>query len=264
MTRSDAPNAVILAAGLGTRLRPLTLERPKPLIEVHGTPILRNALQNLVSLGVRNVTIVVGYQADTIERFCQSAFPGLHIEYVRSSVFDRTGSAYSLWLARESLLKGDTLILEGDVFFERVLLNRLVASRYPDVAAVAPFTELLSGSAVTLTEGGFVKRILMNQTTADQNGTQLFKTVNLYRFSANTLSEHVVPALESAVAAGECRWYIEQVLTRLVDSGALELNTAICGDLNWFEIDSTEDLRIAESIFAPPAPLDTWSLQPAV
>jgi NDP-sugar pyrophosphorylase family protein len=249
----EAPRAVILAAGMGSRLRPLTIERPKPLVEVHGTPILHNALRNLASVGVRDVTIIVGYRREVIERSCGNEFAGVRISYIPSAVYDCTGSAYSLWLARAALLQGDALLLEGDVFFERAVLARLLASAHPDVGAVAPLTAEISGSAVTLNENGLVRQILMNQTATDQRDVPLFKTMNVYRFSAATLRDTLVPALDEAIARGEVRNYVEQVLSQLFERQKLTLGATICGDLNWFEIDNQSDLRIAERIFAPPA-----------
>lgn len=118
MTAIAPKKAVILAAGFGSRLHPLTDLRPKPLIEINGMAILHNALQNLEAVGVREATIVVGYRKDAIQYSCGRRFGDLGIDYIESDVFDRTGSAYSLWLARDALLAGDTYLLEGDVFFE--------------------------------------------------------------------------------------------------------------------------------------------------
>nr|WP_274542319.1 phosphocholine cytidylyltransferase family protein [Bradyrhizobium algeriense] len=135
---TNAPKkGVILAAGFGSRLRPLTDLRPKPLVEVNGTPILYNALRNLEAVGVKEVTIVVGYRKDDIQYACGSRFGELEIKYVESSVFDRTGSAYSLWLARDTLRSGNCFLLEGDVFFEENALRYLMVSQATDVAAVA-------------------------------------------------------------------------------------------------------------------------------
>lgn len=253
--------AVILAAGLGSRLRPLTLDRPKPLVEVHGTPILHNALRHLAAVGIKRAAIVVGYQKEAIKHSCGAAFSGVDITYIESDAFDRTGSAYSLWLARECLLENDALLLEGDVFFSQSILSRLLDSTHSDVAAVAPFTDAMSGSAVTLSQTGQVRQILMNQTCVPASQSQsvetsLFKTINLYRFAANTLRSRLVPALDRAISGGDSRCYVEQVLSRLVDAHELQLGAVTCGDINWFEIDSIEDLQIAERIFAPPLPIE--------
>ncbi|MGY4363179.1 NDP-sugar pyrophosphorylase family protein [Bradyrhizobium sp. i1.7.7] len=154
----NGTRAVILAAGMGSRLRPYTEFVPKPLVEVNGTPMLHNALHQLSELGAREATIVVGYREEAIEQSCGHRFEEVDIEYVHNPIFDRTGSAYSLWLARNTMLAGDTVFLEGDVFFEREVLERTlrtVSSTKQSVAAVAAFNAAMSGSAVELADDGF-------------------------------------------------------------------------------------------------------------
>ncbi|GLR87764.1 phosphocholine cytidylyltransferase family protein [Bradyrhizobium iriomotense] len=258
---TDAPKkAIILAAGFGSRLRPLTDLCPKPLVEVNGTPILHNALRNLEAVGVEEATIVVGYRKDAIQYSCGSCFGGLKINYVESTVFDRTGSAYSLWLARDALLSGDCYLLEGDVFFEEDTLRYLNVIDAFDVAAVAPFEPSMQGSAVTLSENGLISAFCLKQTavTLDGNGLPLFKTMNILRFNSVTLRNTIVPALNDLIGSGATQAYTEELLAHLVESRGLQLAAARCDDLRWYEIDSTDDLRIAESIFStasldPPA-----------
>ncbi|MGY3488149.1 NDP-sugar pyrophosphorylase family protein [Bradyrhizobium sp. USDA 4011] len=193
--------AVMLAAGIGSRLRPLTDLRPKPLVEVNGTPILHNALRHLEAVGVEEVTIVVGYRKDAIQYACGRRFGALKVNYVESTVFDRTGSAYSLWLARDTLLSGDCYLLEGDVFFEEDALRILMAVPANDAAAVAPFTELMEGSAVLLSDTGLISGFRMKQSAANllEAGPRLFKTINLLRFSAPTPRSTIVPALDDII-----------------------------------------------------------------
>ncbi|KRQ07669.1 hemolysin activation protein [Bradyrhizobium pachyrhizi] len=244
--------AVVLAAGIGSRLRPQTDLRPKPLVEVNGTPILHNALRNLHAVGIGEVTIVVGYRKDAIQYACGNRFGGVDIDYVESTEFDRTGSAYSLWLARDALLSGDCLLLEGDVFFEQDALRRLISSA-SDMTAVAPFDEWMEGSAVLLSDNGLITGFRMKQTAADivPSGPQLFKTMNLLRFSGATLKETVVPALNEIIGSGSRQAYTEELLGYLVERRGLQLTAARCDDLKWCEIDTIEDLHIAERIFSP-------------
>jgi NDP-sugar pyrophosphorylase family protein len=243
--------AVILAAGLGSRLRPFTDTRPKPLVWVRGTPILHNALHHLAQAGIQEATIVVGYRKEAIERSCGSRFHGIELTYAESSIFDRTGSAFSLWLARHVLQQGgDVVLLEGDVFFELPVLERVLALP-GDVAAVAEFEAHMSGTGVVLSDQGRVAEFRTNQTAADLAQTPLFKTINVMRFTARTLRETVIPALDRTVAAGNMRASVEQILGELVTDGSLDLRAAVCDDLRWYEIDNEEDLRTAELIFDP-------------
>lgn len=262
MITCDSPkHAVILAAGLGSRLRPLTDHRPKPLIEVHGVPILHNALCNLAAAGVQETTIVVGYRHESIKRCCTDTFAGMRISYIESTVFDRTGSAYSLWLARSALERGDTLILEGDVFFDAELLTRLLGDG--DVAAIDSFDETVTGSAALVAEDGRVLEFRMNQSALTVRGAPLYKTVNLYRFTAHTLAQVIVPALERLIGAGDHKCYVEQVLAQLIESGVLKLRGAFCTGVRWFEIDSAADLQRAEQIFQPAKDDRPFGVQPA-
>lgn len=246
--------AVVLAAGMGSRLRPYTEAVPKPLVEVNGVPILHNALHQLSQAGIRRATIVVGYRKEAIEGSCRSRFEDVEIDYVHNPIFDQTGSAYSLWLARDTLLSGDTLFLEGDVFFERKVLERTlrsVSAARTNVAAVAAFTALMSGSAVKLAQDGVIQTFLMNQVPAEAQASGLFKTINLTRFSGAALRQHLVPALHRIAVNGHRDAYVEQVLATLIERSELELAAADCSDTRWFEIDSEDDLRLAETIFAP-------------
>ncbi|BAB52257.1 hypothetical protein MesoLjLc_69860 [Mesorhizobium sp. L-8-10] len=244
--------AVILAAGFGSRLRPLTDLCPKPLVEVNGTPILYNALWNLQTVGVEEVTIVVGYRKDAIRHACGERFGRLEINYVESSVFDKTGSAYSLWLARDTLLSGDCYLLEGDVFFEEDALRHLIRVEAANAAAVAPFDPSMEGSAVVLSSNGFISEVRLKQTAANLvSGTPvLFKMMNLIRFSGAELQTAIVPVLHDLIGSGAIKAYTEELLAHLIEQRGLQLAAARCDDLRWYEIDSEQDLRVAERIFA--------------
>lgn len=252
MTTNAPKKAVILAAGFGSRLRPLTDLRPKPLVEVNGTPILHNALRNLEAVGVEEVTIVVGYRKDAIQYACGSRFGGLEINYVESTVFDRTGSAYSLWLARDALLSGDCYLLEGDVFFEEDALRYLMMGDAANAAAVAPFDPSMEGSAVVLSDDGFISEVRLKQTAANlvSGGPALFKTMNLIRFSGIQLRTMIVPVLDDLIGSGATKAYTEELLALLIDRRGLQIAAARCDDLRWYEIDSEDDLRMAQVIFA--------------
>ncbi|MDK1390077.1 phosphocholine cytidylyltransferase family protein [Sinorhizobium sp. 8-89] len=249
----NAPTkAVILAAGLGSRLRPLTDLRPKPLVEVNGTPIIHNALRNLKAVGVEEVTIVVGYRKDAIQHACGSHFGGLKINYVESSVFDRTGSAYSLWLAREALVAGDCYLLEGDVFFEEDVLRSLTMGVARNAAAVAPFDPSMEGSAVVLDDEGFISEVRLKQSAANlgvSDGPTLFKTMNLIAFSIADLRSMIVPALDDLIGSGAIKAYTEELLACLIKHRGLQLAATRCDGLRWYEIDSEQDLHVAQAIF---------------
>ena len=92
----------------------------------------------------------------------------------------------------------------------------------------------------------------MKQTAADLNGNgpKLFKTMNLLRFSAATLRQMIVPVLDELIGSGAVKSYTEELLAHLIERKGLKLRATRCDDLKWYEIDSEDDLRIAEGIFA--------------
>ena len=102
--------AVILAAGVGDRLRPFTDEFPKALVEVGGVPILDNSLSHLAAVGTEEITIVVGHHKEAIIERYGSSYLGMSMAYVVSEDYEKTNNIYSLWLARGHLAQ-DVLLL---------------------------------------------------------------------------------------------------------------------------------------------------------
>ena len=117
--------AVILAAGQGSRLRPLTDHCPKCLVKVQGRSLLQYQLEALRTARISECVIVVGHRADQVRAAFGSRFGDLSITYVENDVFDRTNNIYSLWLARKAITQ-DVLLLEGDLIFDPELLVDLL------------------------------------------------------------------------------------------------------------------------------------------
>ncbi|HIJ99122.1 TPA: NTP transferase domain-containing protein [archaeon] len=105
--------ALILAGGEGTRLRPFTYEIPKPLIPIKGKPMLEHIINHLLAYGVKNFILSVGYMSEKIiSHFGDGKKLGVHIDYVIEK--ERLGTAGPLRLAKD-LLEEDFLMLNGDI-----------------------------------------------------------------------------------------------------------------------------------------------------
>ena len=117
--------AVLLAAGRGTRMRELTNELPKPMIEVRGKPILQHIVEGLRDAGVTRVQIVVGYRADAVQRFFGDGSKlNLEIEYVTQVVQDGTGRVVEL--ARDFAGNEPFVLSYGDILVNPANYHRLV------------------------------------------------------------------------------------------------------------------------------------------
>ena len=186
--------AVILAAGQGTRLGPVTDHCPKCLVEVQGKPILQYQLEALCEAGVRECVIVVGYRAAQVRSFFGARFRDVAITYVENEIFDRTNNIYSLWLARREIT-GDLLLLEGDLIFEPALLIDLLETPYENTAVVDRFQPFMNGTVI-LAHGNVASAMVLklDQPPGFDYGAAL-KTVNIYKFSHRAVSDVLMPAL---------------------------------------------------------------------
>ena len=114
--------AVILAAGLGSRLSPVTQKMPKCLLEIGGKTIIERQLELLSSLGVKETVVVVGYLKEMIVDLIQD-----RAKIIENPDFSSTNSSYSLWLARKNLL-GSFIHLNSDLIFDKEILSKLIKS----------------------------------------------------------------------------------------------------------------------------------------
>jgi dTDP-glucose pyrophosphorylase len=118
--------AVILAAGKGTRMKELTTDVPKPMLCVHGKPILQHIIEGIATAGIRDFFIVTGYKAETIESFFgDGSRLGLRIAYGRQLVQDGTGKAPEL--AKDFIGSDDFLLTYGDILVQPETYPQMVA-----------------------------------------------------------------------------------------------------------------------------------------
>ena len=242
--------AVILAAGVGNRLRPLTDRLPKCLVPVNGVPILVNTLTHLADSGIRETVIVIGHLKEIILERIGDRFRGMKITYVESERYATTNNIYSLWLARE-YLDEDVLLLEADVYFERELLDSLLRARGENHAVVAHHQSWMSGTVVRLDEHDNIETMVESrQQGPDFDYSNTFKTVNIYRFGGRFLREHFLPCLDATITLGNVHDYYETVLNELCNQNGLTLAAVRCDDISWIEIDNQDDLTAANYLFA--------------
>jgi choline kinase len=109
---------VILAAGIASRLRPLTDSMPKCLLSIGGETILGRTLNNLSASGIEDVVIVTGYLSTQIRRFVTKKFPELHVMFIQNDVYATTNNMYSLWLAKEEIIREDMILLDIYIIFD--------------------------------------------------------------------------------------------------------------------------------------------------
>jgi len=237
--------AVILAAGAGRRLMPLTANAPKCLTEVNGIPILGHLLDSLVSFNFEKVVLVVGHFEDQIRDFVQNtpSWAKLRFEFVTNPIYRTTNNIYSLWIARNKVSE-DFLLLESDIVFDSFLLEPLLS---PDRIAIATFKPSMQGSSVKLDSEGIVSEFYEGEVAGAD--PQFYKTVNIYSLSKVSW-KIILDVLEQRILAGKVNKYYETVFSELVSADRLRLEGVKFDHGRWFEIDSISDLKVAENLFA--------------
>jgi choline kinase len=258
MSDAQPPVALILAAGLGTRLGALTRDRPKCLVPVAGQPILERAIRALRKNGVTHIALVVGYRHQQIRDTLERLQPGLHIDLVVNRQFEHTGTAVSLRLGLEGVAgERDVLLLEGDVVFDHALAARLQEDANTSATLVAGY------SADSDFHGSFVLRSPRGRVTHWYHETvrppgfsveHAWKTVNLSLIRARDVTDTLLPALHTAIQRSGPRAPLEYAMQAWVESSAAPPIQALeVGELPWFEVDTPEDLQQADRRFAAPA-----------
>jgi len=205
--------ALLLAAGTGSRLFPLTENMPKCLTEVNGVSILERLVRSLTMKGFRRLVIVTGHMNACISDFLGSHSGGMTIDYIFSPRYKTTNNIYSLWMARETI-KEPFLLMESDIVFDESLLDEMV---YPDRIAVARMQGWMNGTTVTINKSKQVEAFHKGDTFSSDDIR--YKTVNIYSFSRASWTR-VKDRLNQYICDGKVHDYYEMVFTEMVADGS--------------------------------------------
>jgi choline kinase len=127
---------IILAAGIASRLRPLTDHTPKCLLKVGEKNILELTIENLLATNNSDIIIVTGYLSDQIKGFVMERFPGLNVTYIHNKLYASTNNIYSLWLAKEAVLGDDMMMMDSDIVFDKLIITKLLNAGYINCLAL--------------------------------------------------------------------------------------------------------------------------------
>ena len=236
---------------MGRRLGEYTRDNTKCMLPVNGVRLIDRTLEQLATLGLRRVVIVVGYQGQRLTDYIGNRYEGrLAIEYVNNPDYDKTNNIYSLALAKRQLQEDDTLLIESDLIFEEGMLRLLTDNPYPNLALVAKYETWMDGTMVRLDSDcnivNFVPKAAFDYSETDT----YYKTVNIYKFSKAFAQQKYVPFLEAYSKAVGNNEYYENVLRIISFLNSHDLKALPITSEKWYEIDDKQDLDIAEALFA--------------
>jgi choline kinase len=238
--------AIVLSAGQGRRLLPLTRECPKCLLPVRGEQSgLEVQLRTLAEAGIRRATVMVGFGADLVENALhQLSIPGLSVDTLHNPFYSLADNLITCWLARDAMTE-DFVLLNGDTFFEPKVLTGLLES------PSAPLTMVINRKPayddddmkVSLTEAGELQAVSKKLKTENVDG----ESIGLMLFRGRGV-DYFRDALETAARQPEAlhAWYLSVINTM---AGTLPVQTSCIGDAWWGEVDCEEDLTAVRSVF---------------
>ena len=242
--------AIILAAGMGKRLKELTHDNTKCMVQVCGETLIERMLRQQDRLNLERIVIVVGYQGRRLIDFVSSLDIKTPIEFIENPIYDKTNNIYSLSLAKERLLEDDTRLFESDIIFEDSVLDALAQDPRPTLALVDKYEPWMDGTCVRLSGDDEIIEFIPGKKFNHLDSGDCYKTVNIYKFSREFSRNAYVPFLEAyQKALGENEYY-EQVLMVIAMLNNSELRAKRLEGEKWYEIDDIQDLDIATSIFA--------------
>jgi choline kinase len=231
--------ALILAAGLGTRLAPITNDRPKSLVPVNGQPILLKQIDNLHKNGIDNITIISGYMADILKKTVHEKYP--EIKIIESIDYAKTNNMYSAYLGRKEVENNAFIMMNADVFFDATVITALMKCDAPNAIVTDIGTYLEESMKVVEKNGRLVE--ISKAITQEQ---ALGSSIDVYKFSAQAGNTFFKKCEEYIVERKELKMWSEVALNDILG----EIKFAVCPlDGRWLEIDTHEDLLAAEKLF---------------
>ena len=236
--------AVVLAAGCGTRLRPLTNTVPKCLLEVAGRTLIDRLCEAFVTAGLARAVIVTGHLSESVEAYAQHRAP-LDVTCVRNHRYATTNNAVSLAAAREPVGDAGIVLCDADVIFSTNPLRSLIG--HPADCALAVDTSIgwnAEAMKVALRGDGTV-RAISKGLTAGQSGGESIGLQKIGAAAAPLLWEMVAALSRSDPAAG----YYEDAFQKMIDRG-VEFGVVPVESGSWMEIDDAVDLAAARERFA--------------
>ncbi len=240
MTDTNAPRAVHLAAGQGTRLRPITNDRPKPLVELGGQSLLERNVDTLERVGVTDQLVVTGYRADQIR--------DLDFNTVHNEVYDGTEMVYSLFCAEDQFPnQQDLLISYGDILYDESVVSQILSCDAPMCVVIdLDWQALWSGrfedpledaETLQVDDDGGITDI---GATPEDYGEIEGQYIGLIKIRDDHLDEFH-DMYQELSDGGTTSVEMTHFIQHLIDSGWSVQAVPIEG--NWLEVDTLEDLE---------------------
>lgn len=231
--------AVILAAGLGSRLRPITNEVPKCMVPVNGIRIIDKQIDNLLVNGIDNIYVVDGYKAKILATHLKETYPQVHI--ISNPRYAETNNMYSLFLVSQYVKGEEFLLMNSDVYYDAGIIKGMLEGDNQSKIACDRSMYLEESMKITI-DGNKINHISKKITEYEYYAV----SIDVYRISSKDSTALFKEIEDTIVARKDENSWTEVALDNIFK----DTNFKPCViNGRWFEIDNHDDLRKAEEIF---------------
>lgn len=242
--------AVILAAGIGSRLGKYTKNVTKCMVSVNKQTLLERIFESLRLVDIRKAVIVTGHCADSLMKHASEiAGDDIEVIFVHNDKYSTTNNIYSLYLAADYMATDDTVLFESDLIFDTSIVKDILADPYPNLVTVSKFESWMDGTVTTFDSEGNVLAFIDKANFNWDNCGLYYKTVNIYKLSANFFNNWYFPFLQAYIKACGNNAYYEMVLKIITNICTSQLKVFDITGKKWYEIDTPQDLQTAETLF---------------
>lgn len=238
--------AIILAAGIGSRLRPITNSKPKCLVTSAGKNILQYQLDAYKKAGIKDLCIVVGYEGGAIVEYCKHIHD-FNITIIENEQYENTNNMYSLYLAREFVSDSEFILNNADLTVEDDIIQQLIDDEREDLIAVdtSMFNdESMKVSVNTVT--GVINDISKQIIEAKSSGC----SIDFYKFSKSSGRVFIDEVTRIVEEEENLKDWTEVAMQRLFQKNMLQFYIKDISGTSWVEIDNYDDLALSDKIFS--------------
>jgi HAD superfamily hydrolase (TIGR01450 family) len=236
--------AAILAAGIGSRLRPITTKIPKCMVKVGGKPILEYQLDAFKKAGITKAYIVVGYEAQCIIDYCRD-YKGLSFEFIHNFDYESNNNMYSMYLLREQLQGKEFMFCNADVIYDQQIISKMAFQSTGNYIAVDAGTYDPESMKVTVDHDGFISGI--RKTFREE---AYGRSADLYRLSSEGSVQFFNRIIQIIEQEGNVREWTEVVIDQLSAEREILFTPVNIHEYPWVEIDNYDDLSSADLCFS--------------
>lgn len=231
--------AIIIAAGTGTRLYPITKDIPKSLVDVgQGLTLLETQLHSLKECGIKDIVMIIGYRAAQIEAKLQKFNSDFNIEIVYNPFFETSNNLVSVWMARHYFSE-EFITINGDDMFDASVIKGLMLSSHPITMVTDVKDQYDDDDMKIISKDGLVKRVSKKIPLEKANG----ESVGIIKFSGEGPGIYR-DMLESMVRdPANLNVFYLRAIQNIIDAGH-EVHFSLCDPNDWGEIDFHPDLEM--------------------